>query len=107
MFCGARARARPEDIEGVYAHLFFVLLSVFELDSPSDVVQNGGRRGRQFSYVLWECMLKISYVRSCGGVCPLLFVPIGAYDHCVTYDVRMCLLLELRLAFSVVWRSPP
>ena len=56
---------------GVYAHLFFVLLSVFELGSPSGVVKNGGRRGRQLSYVLWECMLKISYVRTCGGVCPL------------------------------------
>ena len=73
----------------MYAHWFFVFLSEFGLDSPSDVAQNGGRRGRQFSYVSWECMLKISYVRSCGGVCPLLFVNIGAYDDCVTYDVRM------------------
>ena len=71
MFCGARARARPEDIEGVYAHLFFVLLSVFELGSPSDVVQNGGRHGRQLMHVLWECMLKFCDVCYCGGVCPL------------------------------------
>ena len=84
-----------------------MLLSEFGLGSPSDVVQNGGRRGHKLADVLWECMLKFYYVRSCGGVCPLFLMPNAAYAHCFTYDLWECVFIELRPALSVVWRLQP
>ena len=84
-----------------------MLLSEFELGSPSDVVQNGGRRGRKLADVLWECMLKFYYVHSCGGVCPLFLMHLGAYAHCFMYDLRECMFIELRSGLSVVWHSEP
>ena len=57
--------------------------------------QNGGRRGCKLAHVLWECMLKFSNVRSCGGVCPLFLMHVGAYAHCFTYDLWECVFIEL------------
>ena len=74
---------------GSVCSLVFVFLSEFGLGSPSDVVQNGGRLGRQLMYVLWECMLKFSYVRSCGGVCPLV----------------LWILEPMLIGLRMIWRS--
>ena len=65
----------------MYAHLFFVLLSVFELGSPSGVVKNGGRRGRQF-FVRFVGVYAQNILRTfCGGVCPVFLCMIAAYAY--------------------------
>ena len=105
MFCGARAWARPEDIEGVYAHLFFVLLSVLSWAHPAVWLKMADGVGASFRTF-------------CGSVCSkyLTYVLWGCMPSVLVHDWSVCswfyagfvgVYVDLRSGLSIVWRSPP